>query len=219
MVRGQTRNMIYKNNLTLTPRHKLVLGLLFIPAYLLQQSLLIRSIQLFILITLYILQGGKFRILPNFMLVSGIVLAYIVRPAGKILFMLLDFPVTRGALISGLSRSLMLIGLIYLSRLSVSSKLKFKGTPGNLIGRVFYYFEAITEGPGKLKISKFNKSGILDSLIEYIDNLLISVEKESNQKEIKKVYINEKSSKGIQILIFTFILICYILILPIIKIK
>ena len=205
MVRGQVSNMIYKNNFTIAPRQKLILGLLFIPAYLLQQSLLIRSIQLFILITVYILQGGRFRIVPNLMLVSGIVLAYIIRPAGKVIFMLLEFPVTQGALISGLSRSLMLIGLIYISRLSVSSKLNFKGAFGNLIGRVFYYFEAITEKQGKFYFRKFNNPGIIDSLIGYIDNLLISVEMKDNQNEIKKVYINKKSSKIIKFISFSLL--------------
>ena len=203
--------MIYTNTFTIAPRQKLILGLLFIPSYLLQQSILIRCIQFFILITVYILQGGKFRIAPNLMLVSGIVLAYIIRPAGKVLFMLLEFPVTEGALISGITRSLMLIGLIYISRLSVSSKLNFKGTVGNLIGRVFYYFEAITEGRGNFHFRDFYKPEAKRRLISYIDDLLITVENED--KYIEKLTLdNNISSYGpVVLLSVVFILASYII--------
>ena len=193
---------------------KLILGLLFIPAYLFQQSILIRFIQFIILITVYILQGGKFRIVPNLVLVSGITLAYIIRPAGKVLFMLLEFPVTEGALISGLTRALMLIGLIYISRLSVSSKLNFRGTLGNLIGRVFYYFEAITESKGTFHFKDFYKPGAKGKLISYIDDLLISVE--NKDKQIKKLATdkNIKSFLPAVLLSVFFIFISYIMILP-----
>lgn len=160
----------------IAPGQKLIFGLLFIPAYLLQQSIIIRTIQFVILISVYILQGGKLRIAPNLMLVSGIILAYTLRPAGKLLFMLGDFPVTEGALISGLTKALMLIGLIYISRLSVSSKLNLKGKAGNLFGRVFYYFEAITEGQGSFHFRYFYKPGAAGRLISYIDDLLDTVE-------------------------------------------
>lgn len=193
---------------------KLILGLLFIPAYLLQQSILIRFIQFIILITVYILQGGKFRIVPNLILVSGITLAYIIHPAGKVLFMLLEFPVTEGALVSGLTRSLMLIGLIYISRLSVSSKLNFKGAAGNLIGRVFYYFEVITESKRTFHFKDFYKPGAKWRLISYIDDLLISVE--NKDKQIKKLTTdkNIKSFLPAVLLSVSFIFISYIMILP-----
>ncbi len=190
---------------------KLILGLLFIPAYLLQQSILIRCVQFIVLITVYILQGGRFRIAPNLILFSGIVLAYIIRPAGKVLFLFLEFPVTEGALISGLTRSFMLIGLIYISRLSVSSKLTFKGTAGNLIGRVFYYFEAITEGKGTFHFREFYKPGAKRRLISYIDELLISFE--NKDKYVEKLNVdNNLTSCGPAVLLSAiFILASYIM--------
>lgn len=190
---------------------KLILGLLFIPAYLLQQSILIRCVQFIIIITVYILQGGKFRIVPNLILVSGITLAYTIRPAGKVLFMLLEFPVTEGALVSGLTRSFMLIGLVYISRLSVSSKLNFKGRAGNLIGRVFYYFEAITESKRTFHFKDFYKPGAKRRLISYIDDLLISVE--NKDKQIKKLTTdkNIKSFLPAVLLSVIFIFISYIM--------
>lgn len=207
--------MISTNTTIFTPGRKLILGLIFIPAYLLQQSILIRSIQFVILISVYILQGGRFRVVPNLMLVSAIILAYILRPAGKLLFMLGDFPVTQGALLSGITRSLMLIGLIYLSRLSVSSKLNFNGRVGNLIGRVFYYFESITEGQGNFHFRDFYKPGATGRLISYIDDLLISVENKDRYIEKSTVDKNKISSVPAVLLPAVFILASYIMLLPI----
>lgn len=145
------------------------------------------------------------------MLFSGIILAYIIRPVGKVFFIVLDFPVTEGALVSGLTRSLMLIGLIYISRLSVSSKLTFKGTMGNLIGRVFYYFEAITEGQGHFSFRKFYKPGVIERFISYIDNLLISVE--NKDKVVEKITEKKNTTLSIAVIVFVvfFILLSYIM--------
>ena len=195
---------------------KLILGLLFIPAFLLQQSILIRSIQFIIIIAVYISQGGKFRIVPNLILFSGIVFAYIIRPSGKVLFMLFEFPVTKGALFSGLTRSLMLIGLIYISRLSVSSKLDFKGAAGNLVGRVFYYFEAITFGQGKFRFKDFYKRGITDRLISYLDKLLEEVENNTPaylEEDVGAVVPGSKYLTGTALI---FILINYALLIYVI---
>ncbi len=194
---------------------KLILGLLFIPAYLLQQSIIIRIIQFSVLIYVYILQGGRFRIAPNLMLILGIIFAYIIRPAGKVLFMVVEFPVTEGAFIAGLTRALMLIGLIYISRLSVSSKLNFKGTVGNLIGRVFYYFEAITEGQGNFRFRDFYKPGTTGRLISYMDDLLISVE--NKDKYIEKSIVNKNMISSVPAVLLPVIFISagYIMLLPI----
>lgn len=207
--------MIYKNAKLISPQLKLIMGLSFIPAYLFQQSVLIRSVQFVLLIFIYIFSGGKFKILPNIILFFGVVFAYILNPIGKVIIMAGSFPITMGALNSGLTRALLLIGLIYISRLSVSSKLNFKGKAGNLIGRVFYYFEAITEGRGNFPFSSFYKPGAVDRLIAYIDKLLISVEIEVQENEINKVDIKKDSSRIVISLVVTFILVNYILLFPV----
>lgn len=192
---------------------KLILGLLFIPAYLLQQSILIRCVQFIIIITVYIFQGGKFRIVPNLMLISGIIFAYIIRPVGKVLVMIGAFPVTDGALIAGLTRALMLIGLIYISRLSVSSKLNFKGTAGNLIGRVFYYFEALTEGQENFHFRDFYKPGATDVLILFMDELMEKMENSPSVYPEEDAGVVVSGSKLLTGTAFAFTLINYALLL------
>jgi hypothetical protein len=198
----------------LTPRQKLIFGLIFIPAFLLQESLIVRFVQFLILISLFIFYGGRFRILPNIILFFGIVLAYTLQPAGKLIFMLGVFPITRGALFSGISRSLMLIGLIYLSRLSISSKLKFKGTLGNLIGRVFYYFEAVTGWKNDFNFKNIYKPGDSPKLIEYIDELLQYLETKEDNHYLKKDNHKEPFSLFAVILTFLFIVFSYFMLLP-----
>ncbi|MCK5671985.1 MAG: hypothetical protein KAH95_01340 [Spirochaetales bacterium] len=211
--------MINNKTVFLSPEQKLFLGLAFVPAYLLQQSVFIRTFQFILLLSIFIYKGGKFRIMPNMILIFGIIFAYILNPAGKVIVMAGKFPVTEGALMSGLSRALMLIGLIYLSRLSVSSKLNFKGKTGNLIGRVFYYFEAITENQADFSFKNFYKSGTAKRFINYIDNLLISLETYEHKNEIKNKNGNIISSIIVFLLIFTFVLVSYILLLPLFNIK
>lgn len=197
--------MISIDSLFISPRQRLILGLLFIPAYLLQQSIIIRFIQFTILISLYFILGGRFRIVPNLMLTSGIIIAYIIRPVGKVLFTVAEFPITEGALTSGLSRAFMLIGLIYISRLSVSSKLNFKGTVGTLLGRVFYYFEAITESQLGFHFSGFYKKGASGRLISSIDDLLISID--NKDKSIEKIIANKNTNSLLSVTILFMILI------------
>jgi len=200
----------------MTPEQKLFLGLLFIPAYLLQDSIIIRVFQFILLIIIYLLNGGKFKILPNIMLFSGIIFAYILIPAGKVIFLVGKFPVTQGSINSGLTRALMLIGLIYISRLTVSSKLKLKGQMGNMFGRVFYYFEAITEWKGSFPIRKIYKNGYIDILVKYIDNILITFENKNYPNY--KVDRKENLSLFLLFVIILLILASYILLLPLFKI-
>ncbi len=168
----------------MSPKRRMVMGLIFMPAFLLQESILIRSVQLAVIVLLYVLGGGKFRILPNLMLVAGIITAYLIRPAGIVLFNIGGFPVTKGALLPGVSRSLLIIGLIYISRLSVSSRLSFNSAAGNLLGRVFFYFEAITENQNAFPYRYVYRKNGDKKIISYLDDLLLSVEKRGNSKEI-----------------------------------
>ncbi len=178
----------------MSPKVRMVMGLLFIPAFLLQNSVLIRSIQLGIIILLYILQGGKFHILPNVILISGIITAFLIRPAGVVLFSIWGFPVTEGALLSGISRAVILIGLIYISRLSVSSRLRLNSTAGNLLGRVFFYFEAITESNHTFPYKDIYRKGGGAELISYFDDLLLSVEQRGNSTEKMERDVSDSAS-------------------------
>lgn len=131
---------------SIKPEHVLVAGMCIVPAFLFQQSLLIKWFQVAFFILLSVMAGKRFRLLPNLIMVAGVLCAYLLTPNGRVLFTLLHLPVTTGALINGLERSATLIGMIYLSRFSVRKGLRLPGKTGNLLSLVFFYFERILEG-------------------------------------------------------------------------
>ena len=196
----------------MSPKMRMVLGLTYMPAFLLQESAVVRSVQLLLIVMLYIFQGGKFRILPNLILITSIITAYLIRPAGMVLFSIGRFSVTQGALLSGISRSLLLMGLIYISRLSVSSRLRFNSSAGNLLGRVFFYFEVITERNHAFPFKHLYRKGGGAKIISYFDDLLVSVESRGSVAEIKDNTISGFSPITL-IPIVVFIAVSYILLI------
>ena len=131
------------------PEQLFIAGLVCMPAFALEPDTAVRLAQTALYMGLSLLLGRRIRILPNLILVLAAVAASLMLPHGRILFTLWRLRVTEGALRSGLSRSALLIGLIYLSRLTVRSNVKIPGRPGRLLGRVFHYFEALTELRGR----------------------------------------------------------------------
>ncbi|MDR1317759.1 MAG: Gx transporter family protein, partial [Spirochaetales bacterium] len=88
--------------------------------------------------------GRKIRILPNAVLLLTVTALHCLRPFGKVIFMLGSWPLTEGALETGLLRSLTLIGLVYLSRLTVRPQLRFPGRAGGIFSAMLRDFERIT---------------------------------------------------------------------------
>lgn len=141
-------------------------GMIMAPAFLFQQNLAIQWIQVLLFISLSIISGKKFRLLPNLFMFLGITAANLIIPIGKVLFYVLQFPLTDGALNNGLSRSALLIGMIYLSRFSVRKGLSLPGRMGSMMSLVFFYFDKIVEGE---KITKGN-------IMKKIDDKLLAIQ-------------------------------------------
>ncbi|MDR1932615.1 MAG: Gx transporter family protein [Spirochaetales bacterium] len=110
--------------------------------------------------------GRRIRALPNIVLVLTVTAAHCVTPFGKIIFTLGSFPVTEGALRTGLFRSATLIGLVYLSRLTVRPGLRFPGKAGRVFSAMLSDFERIT-GCG-VKLERKNFRAGLDRLLEAV---------------------------------------------------
>lgn len=123
---------------------RLTIGLLALPAILLQKSFIGIIIQAIYVILLAILHGRRFRIIPNLILLFSVSSAHLLQPHGLHLFSIGKFPITAGALILGAHKACTLIALLYLSHYMVAARPKFPGKLGNLISLQFYYFERIT---------------------------------------------------------------------------
>ncbi len=144
-----------------------ICGILIIPAFLFQENPAVRGIQTILFIILAAASGRRVKILPGLLLFIFIIIANIFSPVGRVFFSIGKLPVTAGALRNGLLKGTMLIGLIYLSRFSISPGIRIPGSFGTIIGKVFFYFECIMKAD--IKITAGNFIGQIDRLLMDVD--------------------------------------------------
>lgn len=123
---------------------RLIMGLVALPAILLQDNLIGILLQTLYVIVLAVSHGRKFRVLPNLILLVSVSSAHLLQPNGLHLFSIGSFPITVGALLLGARKAFTLISLLYLSHYMITGKPQFPGKLGRLISLQFYYFDAIT---------------------------------------------------------------------------
>jgi hypothetical protein len=140
-----------------------ICGALIFPPFLLQQDLVIRACMIVLFMVLNALAGRRVRLLQFAAVSAGIVLFNLVIPTGRVLVTVLGLPVTEGALKSGLMKATAMTGLIVLSQFSISPDLRLPGRIGGLIGRSFFYFEAIMNE--RRKIDRRDIIGSIDSVL------------------------------------------------------
>jgi len=167
----------------LSPVYLFFCGLIIMGTFLFQDDLYIRLGQVVFFVLLAIATGRKFKLLPNLMVVLGITLVHLIAPHGRVLLSFGGWQITEGALVLGVYKGLMLIGLIYISRSFISPKLRLPGRGGAVLGLTFAYFERLTESKGAFSIK---------APFESVDNILIDLWT-SEPPEIK-VGIQEKKS-------------------------
>jgi hypothetical protein len=142
-------------------------GALLFPAFLLQQDIAVRALQVGLFLAMSALAGKRIRPVPYLVAAAAIVLFNLLIPTGMVMIAPLGLPVTEGALKSGLVKATALTGLIALSQFSISSALRFPGRIGGLIGTSLYYFEKIMGERARIR-----RSDIIGS----IDTLLIDIQ-------------------------------------------
>jgi hypothetical protein len=128
------------------PEHLFTAGIIIIPSFIFQDYLPVKWFQVLLFMLLSVISGKRVLILPNIIMASGIIFANLMTPVGEVLFSVVRLPVTKGAIFNGLEKSALLIGMIYISRFSVSRGFILPGRRGNILSLVFYYFEKIMEG-------------------------------------------------------------------------
>ncbi len=122
---------------------RFLVGLLLIPAFVFNTSLPVRILQTVLVIGYSLIRKKKFRLGPNLILLAGVTAMNLLSPVGEVLFRIAAFPITRIALEQGLMRALLFIGLVYISRSSISASIPLPGKGGALVARTLYYFERI----------------------------------------------------------------------------
>jgi len=101
---------------------------------------------------------GKVKILPSILIVITVTFFALLSPYGKVLFTIGSWRITKDALISGLHRSGILVGMVFLSQCAITSKMQLHGWAGNFLKETFFVFEKLGEKrisfkPGKIIIS------------------------------------------------------------------
>lgn len=150
----------------ISPEHLFLAGILVLPAFLFSDSIMAKIVMMFMYLTFSALSGRRVRLLPNVIAAAGIIAANLLTPFGKIYLYIGTFRFTEGALRLGALKAATLIGLIYLSRLTVRSSLRFPGRLGELLALTLYYFERITEQKVRLARRDFWKN--LDALLRRV---------------------------------------------------
>jgi heptaprenyl diphosphate synthase len=171
-----------------TPGALLAAGALLFPAFLLQQDLVLRALQIVVVSALNALMGRRVRPAQFLIMAAGIVLFNLVIPTGRVLVAVFGVPLTEGALKSGLFKATAMVGLIVLSQFSLRSDLRLPGWLGGLIARTFHYFELIMS-----QRPRMDRKDVIGS----IDQILIEVQSAGKPHEGGLRAPGRSSLKGI----------------------
>jgi heptaprenyl diphosphate synthase len=144
--------------------HLFITGGLVIPAFLFQQSLVIRVALVLCYAGLARLAGKKIKWLYFVIMVASITFFNLVSPLGELLVQVGPFMITQGALREGLTKGFTVVGLVFISLFSIRPDLQLPGRLGGLIGRVFYYFERIIDGKRRIEPRRLIAS--IDTVLE-----------------------------------------------------
>ena len=96
---------------------------------------------------------------------AAVIAANAFIPNGKVLFSFVGLKITAGALTGGILKATALIGMIYISRISIYPELRLPGTIGWLLFRAFAYFEQLN--------GAFREDRRRQSLLQRIDSVLL----------------------------------------------
>lgn len=128
------------------------------------KRLLVEWTLVFLLMAVAFVRRKKIRIMPIILLTISVTFFALFAPMGKVLTTVRSFRITQGALFTGLHKSAVLVGMVFLSQTIVSCNIHLPGTLGAFVSDVFFWFNTLTSR----RIS-FKKG----HLIEQIDAFLL----------------------------------------------
>lgn len=157
-----------------------------------------------IYIIVSIINGQKVKILPNILLFISIVIISLFSPYGKVLLQLGPILITEEAILSGINKASLLIGMIYISRTLTLNNVKLKGSLGRVIERTFIYFNQLTRGD-KITIKNF---------MTEIDNRLLNLKKDKVESQSQSISSKSKTVYAILTITILFFALDNIGLLP-----
>ncbi len=136
------------------------------PSLLMQDNIFYLWAIIAMFVVLLKVKKGKVNFLPSFILLFSVVFFNQLTPSGKIFFTWGNFRFTQGALVFGLKKAGVLLGMVFISQYAISKNLQIKGKIGTFISRMFYFFDRLSEHKEQFNFKK---------PIESIDSILIEV--------------------------------------------
>jgi heptaprenyl diphosphate synthase len=109
---------------------------------------------------------GRVRLLPAVSVTAGVVFFALLVPSGKVLLTLGSLVVTEGALVAGLRRAEILVGMVFLSQLVLGAGMPL---PQGFLAKVFTYYECMTT-----KRIPFKKGHVIQALDEHLLSLRVA---------------------------------------------
>jgi heptaprenyl diphosphate synthase len=150
----------------LSPLHSFAAGVLIIPAYLLQEEIVIKVVQVVIFGALARSMGKRIKWLYFLILALSITVFNLLNPYGEVLVRLGPLAVTSGALIEGILKGLTIVGLVFISLFSIRPELQLPGRLGGIIGKTFLYFQRILEQKRRVEAKR---------LVGSVDEILLEL--------------------------------------------
>jgi heptaprenyl diphosphate synthase len=155
-----------------------------LPFLLVQKDMLILWTTVIIFAICSYFRKGRLRILTPIIIFLSVTILNLYPEYGKILYTFGNFRVTEDAIYSGLRRSGVLLGMVFLSQAAIDSSVVLPGRIGVLFSRILSYFEALTD-KSFIKVKKNTSKNThesrsykiknINTIIDSIDRKLLAV--------------------------------------------
>ena len=117
--------------------------------------------------------GRRIHLIPLFVMTAGIIAFNLAVPVGQVLFEIGRFPITLGALVTGIKKALAVEGMIFVSRWFLSTGLRLPGRFGVLAGSVLARLDRLFEA-GRRTAQGIPRSQWLRDPAGSVDTILLS---------------------------------------------
>ena len=149
------------------------LALILSVALLFSRSILIQVAAAVLASILLLAAGRRIHLIPLFVMTAGIIAFNLAVPVGQVLFEIGRFPITLGALETGIKKALAVEGMIFVSRWFLSTGLRLPGRFGVLAGSVLARLDRLFEA-GRRTAQGIPRSQWLRDPAGSIDSVLLS---------------------------------------------
>jgi uncharacterized membrane protein len=144
-----------------------IIGMMLFPVFLLQKNTAVVWIFTAVFYGMAMIRKrGRVRIISSVLMTVAVTFFALLSPYGKIIVSIGKFHVTYDALLSGLHKSGILTGMVFLSQFAVSSRMAIPGKAGLFLHRMMSVFDAL--GSERITFTRGHVIEAIDARLEKI---------------------------------------------------